>query len=107
MIGIAPGGPGAEGMGFVPAEGGLVPAEGGFGPAGAGFGPSVGDTAAGAGGADGAMAGDAAGSGMTGFPVAGAGAGGRDRERHRQSWMAEDADVWEPQADVVPAQIGA
>ena len=53
---------------------------------------------------------DAAGPGATGgtgFPTGGAGAGGqRETERHRQAWMAEDADVWEGQADAAPSQIG-
>jgi uncharacterized protein YukE len=118
MIGMTPGGPGAGGfgaaenmgvtqaerVGFAQAEG-LGFGEEGFGPAAAG---GFGDTAAaGAAGADGALAGEAAGPGMAGFPMAGAGAGGRDRERRRQSWMTEDADVWASQADVVSAQIGA
>ena len=121
MIGMTPGGPGAGGfgaaengvaenmgfterVGFAQAEG-LGFGEDGFGPAAAG---GFGDTAAaGAAGADGALAGEAAGPGMAGFPMAGAGAAGRERERRRLSWMTEDADVWASQADVVPAQIGA
>jgi uncharacterized protein YukE len=91
MIGMAPD-PGAEGLG-----GGL--ADGGIG---------VGDAAAaGTVGADGAMAGDAAGSGMTGLPMMGSAAGRQESERRRQAWMAEDADVWEAEADLVPALIGA
>jgi hypothetical protein len=60
-------------------------------------------------GADGAAAVTAGqeAAGGTGFPMTG-GAGGsrRETERHRQSWMAEDADVWEGQADTAPSQIG-
>ena len=115
MIGTA--GPGAgfgsaENLGLAQAErAGFAQAEGlGFGPDG--FGPAaaggVGESAAGTAGAEGAMAGEAAGRGMAGFPMAGgAGAGGREQERRRQSWMAEDEDIWAPQADAVPAQIGA
>ncbi len=91
MIGVAPG-PGAEGLG-----GGL--ADGGIG---------VGDAAAaGTVGADGAIAGNAAGSGMTGLPMMGSAGGRQEMERRRQSWMAEDADVWEAEANLVPALIGA
>lgn len=86
MIGVAPE-PGAEGLG-----GGL--AEGGIG---------AGDAAAGTVGADGAMAG----GGMTGLPMMGSSAGRQESERRRQAWMAEDADVWEAAANLVPALIGA
>jgi hypothetical protein len=99
MIGVAPGDPGAIG-----ADSGL--ADGSLGADGAG------STAGATGfvGADGAAT-DAASqeaSGGAGFPMTG-GAGGsrRERERHRQSWMAEDADVWEGQTESAPSQIGA
>jgi uncharacterized protein YukE len=93
----------AERAGFAQAEG-LGFGEDGFGPAAAG---GLGESAAGPAGAEGAMAGEAAGRGMAGFPMAGgAGAGGREQERRRQSWMAEDEDLWAPQTDAVPAQIG-
>ena len=85
MIGLAPAGPGAEGLG-----GGLADGLGGPG-------------AAGTVGVDGAVAGD---SGMTGFPMMGSAAGQREMERRRQAWMAEDADVWEAAAELVPALIG-
>jgi uncharacterized protein YukE len=88
MIGMAPD-PSAEGLG-----GGL--AEGGIGAGDA--------AAAGTVGADGAMAG----GGMTGLPMMGGSAAGRqESERRRQAWMAEDADVWEAAANLVPALIGA
>jgi len=98
MIGVAPGDPGVVG-----ADGAL--ADGSLGASGTGG--STGAT--GFVGADGAAT-DAAGqeaAGGTGFPMMG-GAGGskRETERHRQSWMAEDADVWEDQADTAPSQIG-
>jgi hypothetical protein len=85
MIGLAPAGPGAESLG-----GGLADGLGGPG-------------AAGTVGVDGAVAGD---SGMTGFPMMGSAAGQRETERRRQAWMAEDADVWEAAAELVPALIG-
>jgi len=94
----------AERAGFAQAEG-LGLSQDGFGPAAAG---GLGESAAGTAGAEGAMAGEAAGRGMAGFPMAGgAGAGGSEQERRRQSWMAEDEDIWAPRADAVPAQIGA
>ena len=45
---------------------------------------------------------------MTGFPMMGMGsaAGQREMERRRQAWMAEDADIWEAAAELVPALIG-
>ena len=98
MIGVAPGDPGAAG-----AEGAF--ADGSLGASGTG-----GTTGAtGFVGADGAAT-DAAGqeaAGGTGFPMTG-GAGGsrRETERHRQAWTAEDADVWEGQAETAPPQIG-
>jgi hypothetical protein len=47
-------------------------------------------------------------SGMTGFPMMGMGsaAGQQEMERRRQAWMAEDADIWEAAAELVPALIG-
>ena len=96
MIGVAPGVVGADG----------TLADGGLGASGAGS--TTGAT--GFVGADGAAT-DAAGqeaAGGTGFPMTG-GAGGsrRETERRRQAWIAEDADVWEGQADTAPSQISA
>jgi len=87
MIGVPPGEPGAAGLG-------------------------VGETGAtGFVGADEAAvnaAGRSAAEG-SGFPMMGGGAGAskRDADRHRQAWMAEDADVWEGSAETAPSQIGA
>lgn len=99
MIGVAPGDPGAIGV-----DAGL--ADGALGADGTGTTGGV----TGFVGADGAVT-DAAGqeaSGGAGFPMMG-GPGGsrRETERYRQSWMAEDADVWEGQAETAPSQIGA
>jgi hypothetical protein len=84
---------------------GMIGAGGAFGDAPAAV---FGGTAGGAGamaGADGTTAAD---NGM--FPFmggAGAGAGGRGgNDRQRQSWMSEDADVWDPGANGVPPVIG-
>jgi hypothetical protein len=98
MIGVAPGDPGAIGV-----DVGLT--DGSFGAGGTGGTTGV----TGFVGADGAAT-DAAGqeaSGGAGFPMTG-GAGGskRETERHRQSWMAEDADVWEGPTDTAPSRIG-
>jgi hypothetical protein len=104
MIGVAAGDPGAAGADGALADGAF--ADGSLGASGTGN--SAGAT--GFVGADGAAA-DAAGqeaAGGTGFPMmGGAGGSGRETERHRQAWMAEDADVWEGQADIGPAQFGA
>jgi uncharacterized protein YukE len=92
MIGTGPGGLDAEGL------------DGGFGAGGFG----AGDTGAtGFVGADDAAT-DAAASPAGGFPVAGGSGGGRpEREQHRQAWMAEDADIWEGEADVSPSLISS
>jgi hypothetical protein len=99
MIGVAPGAVGADGA-F--ADGAF--ADGGLGASGAGH--TTGAT--GFVGADGAAT-DAAGqeaAGGTGFPMTGGtGGSGRETERRRQAWMAEDADVWEGQADTAPSKI--
>ena len=58
-------------------------------------------------GADDAIAGPAADSGG-GMPMSGGpGSGQQDKERRRQAWMTEDADLWEGNAEHVPSQIGA
>jgi hypothetical protein len=98
MIGVASGDPGAIGADSAFADGSL---------GASGTGSTTGVT--GFAGADGTAA-DAVGqeaAGGTGFPMTG-GAGGsrRETERHRQVWMAEDADVWEGQAETAPSQIG-
>jgi uncharacterized protein YukE len=107
-------GPGGEGIGpepmigVVPGDSAVMGPDGMIGmvssdPGAAGLG--AGDaSAAGATGADGAAAG-AADSGM-GFPMSGSAGGQRERERYRQAWMAEDADVWESAVELVPALIG-
>ena len=33
------------------------------------------------------------------------GSGGQEKERRRQAWMAEDADVWESDDQTAPSQI--
>ncbi len=99
MIGTGPGGVGAGGLDAGFADSGL-----GAGDTGAtGF---VGADGAAA-GTDGAMADAGSGSGAGGFPMAGSGSGGRpERERRRQAWMAEDADLWAGEAGQVPPTIG-
>lgn len=95
---------------------GRVPGEGGFGGVGEGLGgdPFAGEMANGVAiGPDGmistspaASAGEGVaagtegmvGQGSTGMPMAGGTGGGRDRERMRESWMPEEADVWEAAA---------
>jgi len=91
MIGTGPGNPG-EGM-----DGGFV--DGGVGSGNSG--------ATGFVGADDAVTGPSADSGG-GTPMSGApGSGEREKERRRQAWMTEDADLWEGSAEHVPSQIGA
>jgi hypothetical protein len=91
MIGTGPGGPDA-GM-----DGGLGSSDFGVGNSGA----------TGFVGADDALSDPAAGSGG-GLPVTGGSAGGESaKERRRQAWMMEDADLWEGNAEHVPSQIGA
>jgi uncharacterized protein YukE len=108
---------GSEGMvGVIPGDGAVMGADGMIGMEPAGFGGDgiggwadsgieMGDPAAGAIGADGTVAAGTAGSGTAGFPVLGSATGQQETERRRQAWMAEDADVWESQADLVPALI--
>jgi hypothetical protein len=125
MIGAGPGGvggPGADGgaaeggsgfgdgvgdEAFAGVDGGLPGdgmVEGQLGTGGLGAGDSG---ATGFMGADDATVDSAADSAGTGFPMGGGtGAGRRDRERYRQSWMAEDADVWESPAEALAAQFG-
>jgi uncharacterized protein YukE len=58
-------------------------------------------------GADDAIAGPATDPG-DGMPMSGgAGGGQQDKERRRQSWMTEDADLWEGNAEHVPSHIGS
>jgi hypothetical protein len=91
MIGTGPGAP-AAGM-----DGGFASGEAGAGNSGA----------TGFVGADDALGDPAAGAG-DGFPVTGgSGTGEPARERRRQAWMMEDADLWEGNAEHVPSQIGA
>jgi hypothetical protein len=100
MIGAGPGGAQAEGLDAGFAENGL-----GTGNSGAtGFVGADSEAA----GTDGAMAGEAAGPGGAGFPMAG-GSGGRQRdaERRRQSWLPEDAGLWEGEPPQVPPLISA
>jgi uncharacterized protein YukE len=105
MIGNASGGLGADGM-----EGGMVGGdleaggELGVGNSGAtGFVGADGAVTDGAVG-DGATT-DAAGSGGAGFPMGGSGSGRQQKERRRQAWMAEEADVWESDDQIAPSQI--
>ena len=107
MVGVAPGDSavmGADGMISMAPDPGAEGLGGGLADGGLGAGDAA---AAGTVGADGAMAGGAAGSGMTGLPMTGSAAGRQESERRRQAWMAEDADVWEAEADLAPALIGA
>jgi hypothetical protein len=91
MIGSGPGGLG-EGM------------DAGFADGGVGAGNSG---ATGFVGADDAIAGPADDSGG-GIPMSGGqGSGQQSKERRREAWMAEDADLWEGNAEHVPSQIGA
>jgi hypothetical protein len=91
MIGTGPGGLDAG-------------ADGGFGSADIGVGNSG---ATGFVGADDALGDQAADSGG-GLPVTGgSGSGEPAKERRRQAWMMEDADLWEGNAEHVPSQIGA
>jgi uncharacterized protein YukE len=87
MIGTGPG----EGM------------AGGFAEGGVGSGNSG---ATGFVGADDAVAGPAADS-SGGMPMSGGSGSGEHKERRRQAWMTEDADLWEGNAEHVPSQIGA
>ena len=92
MIGTGPGGLG-EGM------------ESGFAEGGAGVGNSG---ATGFVGADDAVTGPVADSAGNGIPASGApGSGQEHKERRRQAWMSEDADLWEGSAEHVPSHIGA
>ena len=91
MIGPGPGDLGA-GM-----EGGI--ADGGVGAGNSG--------ATGFVGADDAIAGPADDSGG-GIPMSGGqGSGQQNKERRRDAWMTEDADLWEGNAEHVPSEIGA
>jgi hypothetical protein len=91
MIGSGPGGLG-DGMGAGFAEGGV----------GAGNSGATGFV-----GADDAITAPAADSGG-GIPMSGgSGSGQQNKERRRQAWMTEDADLWEGNAEHVPSQIGA
>jgi uncharacterized protein YukE len=78
--------------------------EGGFPEGGVGAGNSG---ATGFVGADDAIAAPGADSG-DGMPMSAApGSGERDKERRRQAWMSEDADLWQGDAKHVPSHIGA
>jgi hypothetical protein len=92
-------GPGVDGG--LPGDG-IVQGELGAGGLGAGDSGATGFV-----GADNAAVDSAADPGGMGFPAGGGtGAGRRERERYRQSWMAEDADVWEAPAEALAAQFG-
>ncbi|MGH3712639.1 MAG: hypothetical protein ACRDT4_04150 [Micromonosporaceae bacterium] len=106
---VALAGPGAEHL----ASAGYDPAAGGLGGSGLG-GSGLGGTAPGAAGAGVAASGGVAGGGLGGGmpfmpPMMGGmgGAGGRDKERERSTWLTEDSDVWgtDP-ADCAPAVVG-
>ena len=126
MIGAGPGGVGGQGAdGFTeggsgfgdgvgdeafagPGLDGGLPGngvvDGEFGASGLGSGDSG---ATGFVGADNAAVDSAADPGGMGFPAGGGtGAGRRERERYRQSWLAEDVDVWESPAEALAAQFG-
>jgi uncharacterized protein YukE len=98
---------GAGAAGFGAGDG--LGAGGGFG-AGDGLGGSGGFGAGGgAGFSNGGGAGGAAAEDGAGFPMMGAGAGGRrdGSDRQRQAWMHEDPDIWGEEADRrVPPVIG-
>jgi len=77
--------------------------DGGFGSSDIGVGNSG---ATGFVGADDALGDPAADSGG-GLPATGgSGSGEPAKERRRQAWMMEDADLWEGNAEHVPSQIG-
>jgi hypothetical protein len=120
------GGNGAGGPGLVaeditgesPADGAVIGPDGmiGTGPGGldagmdggfAGGNAGVGNSGAtGFVGADDALGDPAAGS-ADGLPMTGgSGSGEPARERRRQAWMMEDADLWEGHAEHVPSHIG-
>jgi hypothetical protein len=100
MIGNASGALGADGM-----ESGLVGGDMGVGgEMGAGNTGATGFVGADAAVTDGTATG-AAGAGGPGFPMGGSGSGGQEKERRRQAWMAEDADVWESDDQTAPSQI--
>jgi uncharacterized protein YukE len=72
--------------------------------------PAVGGAPAGAPGLASEPGEAASGAGPAGqdgldMPLAG-GTGQRERERYRQAWLAEDADVWAPGAAAMPSVIG-
>jgi WXG100 family type VII secretion target len=70
-------------------------------------GPEAGGLDAAVPGADGVPAGaGSAGQGGQGMSPMGGGAGQRERERYRQAWLPEDADVWEAAAGLTSPVIG-
>ena len=126
MIGAGPGGAGGSGgsgeVGLEAGRPGVVGIDeafpdGGVVDGGVANGFLDGDAAGGLGaadsgatgfvGADGAAVGAEGDQGGMGLPMGGSGGAGRQRERRREAWMAEDADLWEGHAEPVPSQIGA
>jgi hypothetical protein len=110
---------GEDFVGDAPGDGAVVGPDGMIGPGpgdlGAGMDGGVADGGMGAGnsgatgfvGADDAVTGPASDSGG-GMPMSGGpGSGERGKERRREAWMTEDADLWEGNAEHVPSQIGA
>jgi hypothetical protein len=123
MIGAGPGGPGGSGeVGVESGRPGVVGLDEAFPDGGAveggaanGFldgseasGLGAGDSGAtGFVGADGAAVDAGADEGGMGLPMGGTSGAGRQRERRREAWMAEDADLWEGPAEQVPSQISS
>ncbi|WP_255274318.1 hypothetical protein [Actinomadura madurae] len=105
------GGPPGGGPGLGGGGGGFGADPGGFGGAGSGGGAAGGPGGAfGGGGAGMGAAGRGAAAGMRGMggmPMApGAGQGGKDEERERNTWLTEDEDVWGADDDTAPPVIG-
>ncbi|HEX8006021.1 MAG TPA: hypothetical protein VF482_06285 [Trebonia sp.] len=99
-----------EGVAGVPSEGMAgVPGASGLAAPGAVAQGAVADTAVGtSASSDGVLAAGAegqAGYGMTGLPMTGSGAAQQEKERRRQAWLGEDADIWGLPSDHVPPVI--
>ncbi len=94
-----------EDVGSLPGESAIV---GSDGMIGTGPGMAEGEVGSGNTGATGFLgADDAATQSGGGFPMSGgSGGGGRESERYRQAWMAEDLDTWEGPAAPAPSLIG-
>ncbi len=110
--GSGPGGGGlvGEDVGFSSGESAVMGSDGmiGTGP-GMGGGMAEGEFGPGNTRATGFVGADDAATETGGGPPMSGGSGGRRREneRHRQAWMAQDADIWEGETATSPSLIGA